>query len=70
MSNVTKGADWNVKKEGATALARAATKAVAIERAVTLAKNSGGLAQVRIHNEDGKMASERTYGEDLRKYQG
>lgn len=66
--HVTKGTDWNVKKEGADrASASAATKAVAIERAVALAKNSGGLAQVKIHNEDGKIASERTYGEDPRK---
>ena len=69
--HVTKGSDWSVKKEGADrASATAPTKAAAIERAVELAKNSGSLAQVKIHNEDGKIASERTYGQDPRKYQG
>ncbi len=67
--HVTKGEDWNIKKEGADrASASAPTKAGAIQRAVELAKNSGGLAQVKIHNEGGKISSERTYGQDPRKY--
>ena len=67
--HVTKGDDWNIKKEGADrASGTAQTKAHAIQRAVELAKNSGGLAQVKIHNEDGKISSERTYGQDPRKY--
>ena len=68
---VSGGDDWSIKKEGAgRASATAPTKAAAIDRAVELAKNSGGLAQVKIHNEDGKIASERTYGQDPRKYPG
>ena len=45
--HVTKGDDWNIKKEGATrASATAPNKLSAIDRAVELTKNSGGLAQV------------------------
>lgn len=67
--HVTKGEDWNIKKEGAErASATAGTKAEAVQRAVELAKNAPGLSQVKIHNEDGKISSERTYGEDPRKY--
>lgn len=65
------GDDWNIKKEGAgRTSATAQTKAAAIDRAVELAKNSGGPAQVKIHNKDGKIASERTYGQDPRKFPG
>ena len=67
--HVTKSDNWNIKKEGADrASATATTKQNAIDRAVELAKGSGGLAQVKIHNENGKISSERTYGEDPRKY--
>ncbi len=67
--HVTKGDNWSIKKEGADrASATASTKRDAIDRAVELARGSGGLAQVKIHNEDGKIASERTYGQDPRKY--
>ncbi len=67
--HVTKGDDWNIKKEGATrASATAPNKLSAIDRAVELAKNSGGLAQVKIHNQDGTISSERTYGQDPPQY--
>ena len=67
--HVTKGDNWSIKKEGADrASATASTKRDAIDRAVELARGSGELAQVKIHNEDGKIASERTYGQDPRKY--
>lgn len=67
--HVTKGDNWSIKKEGAArASATASTKRDAVDRAVELARGKGGLAQVKIHNEDGKIASERTYGQDPRKY--
>ncbi len=66
-----KGGDWSVKKVGAErASASTATKQEAIQRAVDLAKTAGGPAQVRIHNLDGAIGSERTYGKDPEKYRG
>jgi 2-oxo-4-hydroxy-4-carboxy--5-ureidoimidazoline (OHCU) decarboxylase len=69
--HVTKGEDWRIAKAGADrASATAETKAEAIQRAVELAKNTGRLAQVRIHRQDGTIQSERTYGKDPEKYPG
>ncbi len=70
--HVVKGDDeWSIKKQGADrASATAENKAQAIQRAVELAKNTGGLAQVKIHHQDGTIQSERTYGKDPEKYPG
>lgn len=69
--HVTKGEDWRITKEGGDrASGTAETKAEAIQRAVELARGAGGLAQVKIHREDGTIQSERTYGNDPRKYPG
>lgn len=69
--HVTKGEDWRITKAGADrASATAETKAEAIHRAVELAKNVGGLSQVKIHRQNGTIESERTYGKDPEKYPG
>jgi hypothetical protein len=70
--HLTKGSDGDWK--GALVGARrpsvsAATKAEALERIVEIAKGAG-LAQVVIHKENGIIQSERTYGEDPRRFPG
>ncbi len=53
--------DWRVLPEGSsTTVARAGTKDAAVREAVAKAKTKQ-LAQVRIHNRDGRIQSERTY---------
>lgn len=55
--------DWRVVREGnERASATAATKEAAIQRARDLAKPQGG--QVIIHGTDGRIQSERSYGND------
>lgn len=53
---ISGGHDCNIEKEGANrASATAPTKAAAIDRAVELAKSSGGFAQVKIHSENARF---------------
>lgn len=55
--------DWRVVREGnERASATAATKDAAIERARELAMPQGG--QVIIHGTNGRIQSERSYGND------
>jgi hypothetical protein len=70
--HVTKGDDdWRIAKEGSQrASATAPTKTEAVKRAAELAHNTGALSQVKIHKQDGTIESERTYGEDPRRYKG
>ena len=63
--------EWRIAKEGGQrASATAPTKTAAVQRAVELAKNAPGLSQVKIHKQDGKIESERTYGQDPPQYKG
>ncbi len=56
--------DWKVKREGADrADSIYGNKEDAVERAKDLA-TSGGLGQVVIHKQDGKIQTEHTYGKD------
>jgi hypothetical protein len=64
--HVTKNSDggWDVKKEGGErASGHFDTKADAVGRGKELAK-SGGLGQVKVHDQDGKIQLEHTYGKD------
>lgn len=55
--------DWRVVREGGErASATATTKQTAIERARDLAKPESG--QIIIHGTDGRIQSERSYGND------
>lgn len=55
---------WQVKKESSiVAIKNFDTKTEAIDYAVQLAKNNEP-SQVKIHKKDGKIESERTYGDD------
>lgn len=55
---------WDVKKEGGErASGHFDTKVEAVDRGKELAK-SGGLGQVKIHGQDGKIQTEHTYGDD------
>jgi Uncharacterized protein conserved in bacteria (DUF2188) len=66
----TEGGNWQVRADGASrASAVEINKAQAIDRAVDLAKNVGH-SQVVIHRGDGVIQSERTYGEDPRRFPG
>lgn len=47
----------------------APTKTEALERTVEIAKNAGH-SQVVIHKENGVIQSERTYGDDPRRFPG
>jgi len=59
------GNDWKVKKEGGDrASAIKDTKKEAVDRAIEIAKNDGGPAQVIIHKQDGTIQEERTYKDD------
>jgi hypothetical protein len=60
----TNHGDWKVKRERTDrADSVHESKQNAIDRARELAI-SGGLGQVVIHNQNGKIQSERTYGKD------
>lgn len=64
--HVTKnpGVGWDIKKEGGErASGHFDTKTDAISRGKELAK-SGGLGQIKIHGQDGKIQTEHTYGKD------
>ena len=55
---------WDAQKEGgARASGHFDTKAEAVNRGKELAK-SGGLGQIKIHGQDGKIQTEHTYGND------
>lgn len=55
---------WQGKKEGSDRASTVSdTKQGAIDKTVEIAKNTGD-AQVFIHGQDGKIQSERTYGDD------
>ena len=56
---------WKIEQAGTNfPLASFGTKAPAVEFAVQIAKNGGGLTQVKIHGLDGKIQNEWTYGKD------
>lgn len=58
------GDHWEViGRDNERASATSSTKEAAVQRAAEIAKNNG-YAQVVIRKEDGKIQSERTYGED------
>ena len=58
------GGGWDVKKEdGERPSGHFDTKDEAIDRGRELAK-SGGLGQLKIHKQDGKIQTEYTYGKD------
>jgi hypothetical protein len=64
------GGGWDVKKEGGQRpSAHADNKADAVARGKELAKK-GPLGQIKIHNQDGKIQTEHTYGQDPEKYKG
>lgn len=70
--HVTKGSNeqWKGTLEGASrASVSAVTKAEAVERTVELAKQAP-LGQVIIHKENHLIQSERTYGQDPRRFPG
>jgi len=68
---VPEGDDWKIKREGAQrASAIVEKKSEAVNTAKTLAKNSGPLSQVKIHDQKGKIQTEYTYGKDPRKTKG
>lgn len=70
--HVTKGNDgqWKGTIEGAQkASVSTNTKAEALQRTVELAKQAP-LGQVVIHKENGIIQSERTYGNDPRRFPG
>ena len=70
--DVTKGHDgeWKGTLRGAArSSVSAPTKAEALERTVEIAKNAP-LSQVVIHKEHGGIQSERTYGQDPKRFPG
>ncbi len=70
--HVTKNSDgsWKGTAEGSQrASVSTDTKADAIQRTVEIAR-AAGLAQVVIHKENGVIQSERTYGNDPRRFPG
>lgn len=63
---------WRIRLNGHDVCIRA-TKASAVSDAVSMARSDwkrGFLAQVKIHNRDGRLAEERTYGKDPKRYKG
>lgn len=60
--------NWQVKLQNSKKAIRSfENKQDAIKKAVSFARNSG-LGQVKIQNANGEFQSERTYGNDPRKY--
>ncbi|HYE05675.1 MAG TPA: DUF2188 domain-containing protein [Planctomycetota bacterium] len=61
---------WEIQKEGASRASNiVASKSSAIARAKELATR-GSLGQVKIHTQNGRVESERTYGDDPRRTKG
>ncbi len=70
--HVTPGANggWSVKAEdNKNSSGYFPRKTDAVARGKELAKKAA-LGQIKIHKQNGKIQTEHTYGEDLRKYKG
>ncbi len=64
---------WHVSKVGGANVSRHDTKDEAVTAGRKLARElhqSGGLAQVVVHREDGSFETEHTYGDDPRRTPG
>ena len=68
-----KAGGWKVEQQGGGTVARAETKASAVDEGRRIGNDilgAGGVAQLRIKGRDGRIQAEHTYGADPRRARG